>query len=156
MVVAADHEIDRTIEFLDDVDDGAGDRGALIVVAGRIAALVNQDDNGFNAARLQFGHECIYGLRLIAKFQARGARRRNNAGSAFQGQADEGYGNAVEFPDFVGWKNRLPGRGLDRGGGEIVKLRAREGMRPAAVIDRMTAAILHPLEFVLAFVEFVV
>src|SRR5271167_1553957 len=122
--MAADHKIDRTVEFLDDVDDGAGDRGALIIVAGRIAAFVNQDDDGLNATRLQFRHERIYGLGLIAEFQTRGAYRRDNAGCAFQGQTDESYGNAVEFPDFVRRKNRLAGRSLDRGGREVMKLRA--------------------------------
>ena len=72
--VAADHEIDRAVEFLDDVDDGAGDRGAFIIIAGRITTFVDQDDNGFNAARLQFRHKRIHGLGFIAEFQACGAR----------------------------------------------------------------------------------
>lgn len=37
-----------------------------------------------------------------------------------------------------------------------MELGAGKGMRPLTFVDRMTAAILHPLQFVLALVEFVV
>ena len=41
-------------------------------------------------------------------------------------------------------------------GCQIVKRCAGERMRPLAAVDRMTAAVLHPQQFVLALVEFVV
>src|SRR6185437_12756972 len=39
MGVAADHDVDGAVEFFDDVDDGAGNAGAFIVVAGRLTAF---------------------------------------------------------------------------------------------------------------------
>src|SRR5579872_4981813 len=99
---------------------------------------------------------CIHGVGFIAKFQARCACWRNDAGGALERQADEGNGNTVELSDFVRRKNRLAGRGLDRGSSQVVKLRARERVRSLTVVDRMAAAILHPLQLVLALVELVI
>ena len=65
-------------------------------------------------------------------------------------------GNAAELPDRVGGKHGLAGALLEGAGGEIAKFRAEERMRPLASVDRMTAAVLHPQQLVLALVEFVI
>ena len=41
-------------------------------------------------------------------------------------------------------------------GGEIVKFRSEEGVRPLAFVDRMATTILHAEQFVLALVELVI
>ena len=156
MGVAGNHDIDRAVEFLDDVDDRPRYPRAFIVVAGRIAAFVDQHDDGLDAACLQFRDQRIYGVRLVLEFEAREPDGRNDVGRALQGQADEGNGNPIEFPDCVSWKYRLAGILLDGGGREVMELRAEEGMRPLALVHGMAAAILHPLQFVLALIEFVV
>ena len=74
MGVAGDHHIDRAIEFFDDVDDRARDARALIIVAGRRAAFVDQHHDGLDAARLQFGHQRIHRLGLVAEFETGRAR----------------------------------------------------------------------------------
>ena len=51
MGVAADHHVDRAIEFPDDVDDRSGYAGALVIIAGRESALMDQHDDGLDAAR---------------------------------------------------------------------------------------------------------
>ena len=95
-------------------------------------------------------------LGLVAEFEVGNAHRRDEARRALQRQADEGDRNAVELPDFIGGKHGLAGALLDRAGGEIAKLRARKRMRSLAFVDRVATAILHPQQFVLALVEFVV
>ena len=154
--MAADHHIDRAIEFLDDVDDRAGDAGAFIVVAGRETAFMDQHHDGLDAARLQFGQQRVHGVGLVPEFQVGHAGRRDQVRRAFQGQADESHGNAAELPDRVGGKHGLAGALLEGAGGEIAKFGAEERMRPLASVDRMTAAILHPQQLVLALVEFVI
>ena len=77
-------------------------------------------------------------------------------GVPFNVRPMKAIGNAIEFPDFVRREHGLPGRFVDRAGREIVKRRAGKRMRPLAFVDWMTAAILHPKQFILAFVEFVV
>ena len=126
MGVAGDHDVDRAVEFLHDVDDRAGDARAFIVVAGRQAAFVDQHHDGLDAARLQFGDQRIHRLGLVAEFEPGRADRRDDVRRALQRQADEGDRNAFELPDLVGGKHGLAGALLDRAGGEIVKFRARE------------------------------
>ena len=46
----ADDDVDGLVELADDVDDRARDAGAFVVVAGREAALVDQHDDGLDAA----------------------------------------------------------------------------------------------------------
>jgi hypothetical protein len=83
-------------------------------------------------------------------------RRRDDLVRAFQREPDEGDRNTVELADFVGREQGLAGRFLECARGEIVEFCAQEGMRTPALVDRMAAAILHPEQFVLAFVELVV
>ena len=154
--VAADHDIDGAIELLDDIDDRPGDARAFIVVAGRIAAFVDQHHDRRDAARLQLRHQRVDGVRLVPEFQAGDAGRRHQRRRGFQRQPDEADRDAVENLDLVGRQQRPSGRGLDGAGREIAKRRAHEGMRTAAAVDRMAAAILHAQQLVAAFVEFVV
>ena len=156
MGVAADNDIDRFIEFLDDIDDRSGNAGALIIIAGRKAAFVDQHHDGFDAACLQFRHQRIHRFGLVLELKSGDAGRRDDVGRAFQRQADEGDGNAVELLDLVGREDRLAGAFLDGAGGKVAKFRAEKRMRPLAFVDRMAAAVLHPQQFVLALVEFVV
>ncbi|OIQ65558.1 hypothetical protein GALL_528820 [mine drainage metagenome] len=144
MGVAADHDVDRAVEFFHNVDDGPGDAGAFIVVAGRKTAFVDQHDDGLDATRLQFGDQRVDGVGLVAEFKTRRADRRNDIGRALQGQADKGDRNPVKFPDLVGRKKSLAGILLDRGGRKVVEFRASERMRPLTCVDRVAAAILHP------------
>src|SRR6185437_16555574 len=99
MGVAADHDVDGAVEVFDDVDDGAGNAGAFIVIAGGIAAFVDQYDDGLDATRLQFRHQRVHRLGLVPEFQSRDARRRDDAGRTLQRQADERHRDALEFPD---------------------------------------------------------
>ena len=154
--MAGDHDVDRLIELFHDVDDRSRNAGAFIVVARRQSAFVDQDDDGLDAARLQFRDQRVHRAGFVAKFKVGNARRRDQAGCALQGQADEGHGNAVERADFVRRKHGLAGALLERAGGEIAKFRAGEGMRTLAFVDRVAAAVLHPQQLVLAFVEFVI
>src|SRR5262249_60311103 len=101
--------IDRLIEFLDDVDDRSSDGWALIVVAGWHATLVDQHHDGFHALALQFRHQRVHGRNLIAEFEAGGARRRDDLGRALPRQPDAGDGNAVEGLDLVGREKSLSG-----------------------------------------------
>ena len=50
----------------------------------------------------------------------------------------------------------LAGVFLDRASRKIAKLRAEERVRPLASVGRMAAAILHPQQLLLAFIEFVI
>src|SRR3569832_252759 len=95
----ADHEIDGAVKLLDDVDDRPRDCWALVVIAGWIAAFVNQDDDGFYPARLQFRDQRVDGLGFIAKFEAGCTAGGNNARRTLQRKPDECDGNAVELPD---------------------------------------------------------
>ena len=117
---------------------------------------MDQDDDGLDAARLQFRDQCIDRLGFVAKFEVGNADRRDEAWRALQGQADEGDRNAVEAADFVSRKHGLAAALLERAGGEIAKFGARKRMRSLALVDRVAAAVLHPQQFVLAFVEFVI
>ncbi len=117
---------------------------------------MDQDDDGLDAARLQFRDNRIHGVGLVFEFKARRTGRRNDAGSAFQREADEGNGNSIEFPDLVSRKDRLAGRRLDGGSRKVVEFRALERMRPLAFVDRVAAAVLHALQLVLALIEFVI
>ena len=154
--MAADHHIDRAAEFPDDVDDRSGYAGAFIIVAGREAAFMDQHHDGLDAARLQFGQQRVDGVGLVPEFQVGDAGRRHQVRRALQGQADEAHGNAAELPDLVGRKHGLAGALLEGAGGQITKLGAAERMRSLAAVDRMTAAVLHPQQLVLALVEFVI
>ena len=116
-------------------------RGAFIVVAGRIAALVDQHDDGLDAARLQFRNQRVHGLGLVPEFEAGDAGRRDDVRRAFQRQADEGHRNAVELPDLVRRKHGLAGALVDGGGGEVVKFRA--GKRDAAPGSRRPDGSRH-------------
>ena len=78
MGVAGDHDVDRLVELLDDVDDRAGDARAFIVVAGRQAAFVDQHHDRLDAARLQFRDQRIHRLGLVAEFEAGDAVRRDD------------------------------------------------------------------------------
>src|SRR5665213_1281394 len=149
-------KFDRAVEFPDDIDDGAGDAGAFVVIAGRIAALMDQHDNGLDAARLQLRNQCVHRLGLIPELEARDAGRRDDVRRALQRQADERNRDGLEFPDLESRKQGLAGALVDGGRCEIVKLRARKPMRTLAPVDRMAAAILHPQQLLLAFVEFVI
>ena len=144
------------VELLHDIDDRAGDARALVVIAGRQAAFMDQHDDGLDAARLQFGNQRVHRLGLVAEFEAGGALRRDDVRRAFQVSPMKATGMPSNVPDLIGGKHGLAGRLLDRAGGEIVKLRAQERMRPLAFVDRMAAAILHPQQFVLALVELVI
>ena len=154
--MAGDHDVDRVIELLDDIDDRSRNAGAFVVVPGRQSAFMDQDDDGLDAARLQFRDQRIHRTGFVAKFEVGNADRRDEARGALQGQADEGDRNAVEAADFVSGKHRFPGVLYDRAGGEIAKFCARKRMRSLALVDRVAAAILHAQEFVLALVEFVI
>ena len=117
---------------------------------------MDQHHDGLDAARLQLGHQRVHCLGLVAEFEAGGARRRDDVWRALQGKSDEGHRNALEFPDLVRRKHGLSGALLDRAGGQVMEFRALEGMRSLAFVDRMAAAVLHPQQFVLAFVELVI
>ena len=78
------------------------------------------------------------------------------AGGGFQRQPDEGDGNILEGADLVGRKHCLVGAGEKCRRGEIVEFGAGEALWPAAALSRMTAAILHAQQFVLALVELVI
>ena len=154
--VSADHDIDGLVQFRDDLDDGARNTGTLIVVAARQTTLVDKENDRLDASRLQLRHQRVHRLRLVAEFEAGNALRRNDARRAPQGQPDKGDRNALEFPDLIGRKNRLAGILVEGAGGEIMKLGAGERVRSLTFVGRMAAAILHPEQFVLAFVEFVI
>ena len=154
--MAADHDIDRFVELPDDIEDRAGEAWTLVVIAGRKTAFVDQDHDGLDAVRLQFRHERVHRVGLVAEFEAGDALRGDDAGRALQGQADEGNGNTVELSDLVGREDGLAVSGVEGGGGQIMKFGAGKRMRPLAFVDGMTAAVLHPQQFVLALVELVI
>ena len=156
MGVAADHDVDRLVEFLDDVDDRSGDSGTFIIIAGRKTAFMDQHDDGFDAARLQLRHQRVHRISLVAEFEACDAHRRDDVGRVLQRQADEGDGNALELPDLVRRKYGPAGALFDGAGGKIVKSCAEERVRALTFVGGMTAAVLHPKQFVLALVEFVI
>src|SRR6202011_2001608 len=101
MSVAADHDVDRAIEFLDDVDDRSGYARTFIIIAGRKTAFMDQHDDGLDAARLELRHQRVHGVGLVPEFETCDADRRDDVRRAFQGQADEGDRNAIELPDLV-------------------------------------------------------
>jgi hypothetical protein len=154
--VTADDDVDRLVELLHNIDDRSGNTRAFIVVAGGEAALMDQHHDGLNALGLQFGHQRVDGVRFIPEFETGNAGRRHEAGRAFQRQADEGDGNAVECLDLIGRQQRLAGLGIDGRGGEIVERRAGKGMRALAAIDGMAATVLHAQQLLAPFVEFVI
>jgi len=154
--VAAHHDIDGTVEFPDDIDDRSRDARALIIFADRQAALMDQHHNCLDAASSQFRNQRVDRLGLVAELEAGCGGRRNDVSGALERQADEGDGDAFEMADLVGRKQRRAGRFLEGRGGEVVKPCSGEGMRAQAFVDRMAAAILHPQQFVLALVEFVI
>ncbi len=69
MGVAADDDVDRAIEFLDDIDDRSGYSGTFIIIAGRKAAFMDQHDDGLDAARLQLRHQRVHRVGLVAEFE---------------------------------------------------------------------------------------
>ena len=69
MRVAADDEVNGLVELTDDGDDGPGNPRTFVVVAGRKAALVDQHDDGFDAALPQLRHQRVYRLGLVPEFQ---------------------------------------------------------------------------------------
>src|SRR6202158_1843288 len=101
MGVAADHDVDRAIEFLDDIDDRSGYARTFIVVAGRKTAFMDQYDDGLDTARLQFRHQRVHRVSLVPEFETRDAHRRDDVRRALQRQADEGDRNSLELPDLV-------------------------------------------------------
>ena len=72
--VAADHQVDRLVEVLHDLDDRPADARALVVVAGRHAAFVDQHDDRLDALFPQLGHQRVDGLGLVAEGRARPRR----------------------------------------------------------------------------------
>ncbi len=117
---------------------------------------MDQHDDGLNAARLQLRHQRVDRVGLVAEFETRDAHGRDDSGRVLQRQADEGDGNAPELPDLVRGKNRLASALVEGRSREIVKPGAGKRVRPLAFVGRVTAAVLHPEQFVLALVEFVV
>ena len=152
--VAAHHDIDGAVEFFYDIDDWSRDARAFIIIADRNAALVDQHNDGLDAASLQFRNQRIDRFGLVAELEAGCGGRRNDVSGALERQADEGDGDAFELTDLVGREQRLAGRFLEGRG--VVKPCSGETMRPQAFVDRVTAAILHPQQFVLALVELVI
>ena len=69
MRVAADDEVDGLVELADDGDDGSGNPRTLVVVAGREAALVDQHDDGLDAALPELRHQRVDRLGLVPEFQ---------------------------------------------------------------------------------------
>src|SRR6185503_20048573 len=138
----ADHDIDRGIELLHDVDNGSRYTRTFIVVAGRKAAFMDQHDDGLDPSRLQLAGQRVHGLGLVLELQAGRAGWGYDAGPGFQRQADEGDRDAIEFPDLVRREEGLAGGRFDGGSCKIVECRTLEWMRPLAVVDGMTAAIL--------------
>ncbi len=67
--MAADDDIDRLVEFLDDVDDRPGYSRTLIVAAGGKAAFVNQHHDGFDPARPEFRHQRVDGLGFVVELE---------------------------------------------------------------------------------------
>src|SRR3954463_12888104 len=153
MGVAGDDQIDRMVELPGDVDDRAGYAGTLIVSAAGKATFVDQQHDSLHAPGLQLRHQRVDGLGLVAEFQTGRGGWRYDAGGALQCQPDEGDRNATEALDLIGWKHRLAGGLHNRRGGEIMKLGPGKRMRAAASLGRMTAAILHSQQLVLALVE---
>ena len=70
MRMAADDDIGRLVEFLDDIDDRAGDAGALVVIARGKAAFVDKHHDGFDPLGVQFRHEGIHGLSFVLEREA--------------------------------------------------------------------------------------
>ena len=117
---------------------------------------MDQHYDGLHPARFQLRHQRVHRVSLVAEFKTCDALRRDDAGRPLQRQPDEGHGNALEFPDLIRRKYRLAGFLVEGAGREIMEFGAGKWMRALAFVDRMTAAILHPKQFVLALVEFVI
>ena len=75
--VAGDERVDLGVEVVDDVDDRAGDPGALVVRRrrDRRAALVDQHDDRLDALRLELGDERVDRLDLVEELEAGDAGR---------------------------------------------------------------------------------
>ncbi len=155
--MAADHEVHGPVQLRHDLGDRPGDAGALVHAAGRKAALVDQHHDRLDALGPQLGHQRVHGLGLVLEGQAGNSRGHHDAGRAFQGQADERDGDALELPDIVGRQDRLAGRVVDGAGGEVLEARALEVLRLAAVrIAGRAAAVLQTKQLGDAIVELVI
>ena len=154
--VAADDEVHRLVEPLHDVDDGPADARAVVVVARRHTAFMDQHDDGLDALRLQLGHQFIHGVGFVAKFKARHARWHHDAGCALERQADEGHRDALEGLDLVGGQQRQAGLGVHRAGRQVLEAGALESGGALAAVGGVATAALQAQQLGRTFVEFVV
>ena len=154
--VPADDQIHRWVELLDDVDDGAGDARAFVVVPGREAAFMDQHDDGFHALGTQLRHQLVDRFGLIVEAQALDAAGRDDARRAAQREPDEGHGDAFEGLDLIGGEQGLAGLEVPGAGREVVVARAGEGVRALAAGRRVAAALLLAQQLGRAVVELVV
>jgi hypothetical protein len=175
--VAADDQVDRVVQALDDgADVGIDACGFQVAVAavdvadigaGLEAALVHQHHDRLDALGAQLGHQGVDGVGFVLEAQAGHAGGRDDAGRALERHADEGHLDAVEGLDAVGRQQRAAGGGFDHVGRQPLELgavkRARRGRAQAAAavgvglaVGDLAAAVLQALELGRALVELVV
>lgn len=154
--VAGDEQVDFGVGALDDIDDGAGNARALVVIAGREATLMNQNHDGANALPAQALDQRVDRIGLILEPVSGDARRGDDARRPFEGHADEGHLDAGEIADPEGREQRPVGALVDHVGGEILEARAPEPGVALAAVNRVTTAVLHALQFRDPFIELVV
>jgi hypothetical protein len=142
------------VELVDDAVDGARNR-TLALGQGK-ATLVNEHDDGFDAAPADFRDERVDGLRLVSELEACDTRWGYHVGRVLECETDEGNGNAIELLHLVCREERLAGVAVEGTGGQVAKLCTLERAGALAAIEWMTAPILDTQELVLAVIELVV
>ena len=124
---------------------------------------MDQHHDRVDALALEHRHELVGGLHLVGELQPGDAAGGDDARGVLEGHPDEADLRAVHVLDGVRRKDRLVGPGVLHVRGQVVELRALEGVVGAgvlvvravrAVVD--AAAAGHPLELLVALVELVV
>ena len=161
MRVRCNDQLNRRVEFLDDVPTAAFEIDTLIDGTGLFAAFMHEHDNRLNAFSLQHGHEGIDGLGLFLEYEARRTTRTNNRGCGLRRDANEGNFYAIKFFHRIRRKQRLTGCVFNDVRCE--KLEFRTDVRRAVVTVRLfgffidfAAAIAQTLQVRGAVVEFMV
>src|SRR5690606_13362026 len=89
MRMAADDQIDSSVQAFDDGDDGAGNAFAFVERAALAAAFMQQNDDRFDALPAQFRYELVNAPGLAEKGKAGHAFGANDAAGAAQREPDE-------------------------------------------------------------------
>ena len=150
---------DRRVEPVEDRQDVAGQAVAALfgIDLGELAALMNEEDDGIRAGRLELGHKRVCGRCLVRKVKAGNSGRSDDQSRLLEGFADEADLDRADLAD--------RGRGEQGAAvvaediaGEIFEAGAGERLQPAGFAAGVLAAAagLHAQKLGRALVEFMV